>query len=105
MKIRHPIDAAIRERLRALDLSQHDLAKTIGRSPSWFNKFLNGKGHATIDDLVRIAAVAIEVEGLSNAERRLLKAWKRLPKESQADAVQWFEDWVRREVRVARTRR
>jgi transcriptional regulator with XRE-family HTH domain len=101
----HPIDAAIRERLRTLDLPQKALAKAVGRSPGWFSKFLDGKGHATIDELIMILAIALDVQGLSEMERRLLKAWKRLPDASQADAVKYFEDFVRREVRVARTRR
>lgn len=100
MKIRHPIDDAIRERVRALDLKQKDLAKKIGRSPAWVSKYLSGVGHATIDDLVRISAIAQHLEGLSDLERRLLHVWKRLPKESQTDAVRWFEDWTRRERRV-----
>ena len=104
MKIRHPIDNAIRERLRMLDLKQLDVAKKIGRSPGWVSKYLSGVGHATIDDLVRILAIALHVETLSEQERRLVRAWKRLPKESQTDAVKWFEDWTRRERRVARKR-
>ncbi len=101
----YPIDAAIRERLDALAIPQTELAKATGRSPGWVNKFLSGKGHATIDDLVRLVAYALGVHGLSEMERRLLKAWKRLPPTAQADAVQWFENWVRREVRVGRARR
>jgi len=102
---RHPIDVAIRERLRKIDLKQREIAKAVGRTPAWVSKYLNGKGHATVDDLIRIIALALEVEGLSDSERRLLKAWKRLPPAAQVDAVEWFEDWVRREARVARTRR
>ncbi len=102
---RHPIDLAIRERLRSLDLKQRDLAKAIGRSPAWVSKYLSGVGHATVDDLIRIGAIALDVQGLSELERRLLNAWTRLPPASQADAVKFFEDWVRREVRLARTRR
>jgi transcriptional regulator with XRE-family HTH domain len=101
----HPIDLAIRERVAALAIPQKDLAKAIGRSPGWVNKFLNGKGHATIDDLVRLLAYALGVQGLSDMERRMLKAWRRLPPTAQADAVQWFEDWVRREIRLVRKRR
>ena len=100
-----PLDRLIRERLGARNLPQKNLAKAIGRSQGWVNKFLNGAGHATIDDLVRLLAYAIGMQGLSDMERQLLKAWKRLPQGSQADAVEFFEDWVRREIRVARTRR
>jgi len=102
---RHPIDAAIRERLRTLDLKQREVAKAVGRTPAWVSKYLSGKGHATVDELIRIIAIALDVEGMSDLERRLWKAWKRLPPASQLDAVEWFEDWVRRESRVARKRR
>jgi len=101
----HPIDRAVRAHLRKLDLHQKETALAIGRSPGWVSKFLSGTGHATIDDLIRILALALGVHGLSKMERRLLKAWRRLPAPSQADAVKWFEDWVRREARIARTRR
>jgi transcriptional regulator with XRE-family HTH domain len=104
-KKKNPIDVAIRARLRALDLPQKELADAVGRSKSWVSKYLSGAGNATIDELIRILAIADGVHGLSAWERRLLKAWKRLPAASQADAVKWFEGWVRREVRLARTRR
>lgn len=102
---RHPIDAAIRERLRTLNLKQRDVAKAVNRTPAWVSKYLSGKGHATVDELIRIIAIALGVEGLSDLERRLLKAWKRLPPASQTEAVEWFEDWVRRDARLARKRR
>jgi transcriptional regulator with XRE-family HTH domain len=102
---RHPIDAAIRERLRTLNLKQRDVAKAVGRTPAWVSKYLHGKGHATVDELIRIIAIALGVEGMSDLERRLLKAWKRLPPASQTEAVEWFEDWVRRDARLARKRR
>lgn len=101
---RHPIDAAIRERLRALNLKQKDLAATIGRSRGWVSKFLSGSGHATIDDLIRILAVVQEMQVLSDYERRLLKAYRRIPVDSHEDAVTWFETWARREIRSARRR-
>ena len=97
----HPIDRAVRAHLRKLDLHQKETALAIGRSPGWVSKFLSGTGHATIDDLIRIGALALGLQGLSESERRLLKAWRRLPAPSQTDAVKWFEDWVR----LARKRR
>jgi transcriptional regulator with XRE-family HTH domain len=104
-KAKNPIDAAIRDRVRALNIKQRDLATVVGKSPSWANKYLSGKGGpASIDDLIRILAIALDVQSLSAAERRMLKVWRRLPPASQADALAWFEDWVRREIRVERTR-
>lgn len=102
---KHPIDHAIRERLRSLDLKQRDVAKAVGRSPGWVSKYLSGAGHATVDELIRIIAIALDVQSLSPWERRLLKAFARLPPALQAEAVKMFEDWARRELRLGRTRR
>ena len=59
MALQHPIDTEIRERLRRQAPNQIDLGKRIGRSQGWVNKYLNGVGHATIDDVIRIAALLI----------------------------------------------
>jgi transcriptional regulator with XRE-family HTH domain len=103
MAVRHPIDEEIRERLRQLKPRQNDLAKQIGRSPAWVNKYLNGAGHATIDDLIRIIAIVIGVDPsrLTDAERQLLRAWRRIPAEKQQDVV----DFVRALGRRRRPRR
>jgi transcriptional regulator with XRE-family HTH domain len=103
-KAKDPIDAAIRRRVRALNLKQRDLARLVGKTPSWAHKYLNGKGHVTIDDLIRIGAFALDVQGLSESERQMLKLWGRLPPASQADALEWFGDFVRRAVRHGRKR-
>lgn len=103
--VAHPIDHEIRARLRILNLAQKDLAKAIGRSAGWVNKYFNGAGHATIDDLIRIFAFVVEVHGLTTNERRLLRAWKRIPAKSQVDAVEFFEIWVRQQVRRDRETR
>jgi len=91
MALEHPIDVEIRDRLRQLKPRQIELARQIGRSPAWVNKYLNGAGHATIDDVIRIAAIVIGVEPsrLTDAERRLLRAWRRLPTDKQQDVSDW----------------
>lgn len=87
---KHPIDAEIRARLLQLDPHQKEFAKRIGRSPAWLHKWMNGRGHATIDDLIRIAADLIGVGGeppLSELERRVLRLWRRVPDEAQPDML------------------
>lgn len=93
MALEHPIDAEIRTRLRQLKPRQIELAQQIGRSPAWVNKYLNGAGHATIDDVIRIAAIVIGVESarLTDEERRLLRAWRRLPTDKQQDVTDFLQ--------------
>ena len=55
----HLIDATFRKYLRDLNPNQKALAERIGRSPSWVNKYLNGAGKATIDDVLRLVAIAL----------------------------------------------
>lgn len=104
MAVEHPIDKEIRERLRHRKPQQTDLAKQIGRSPAWVNKYLNGAGHATIDDLIRIIAIVIGVDPsrLTDAERKLLRAWRRLPADKQQDVVDWVSTLGRRQKRARR---
>jgi transcriptional regulator with XRE-family HTH domain len=103
MVLQHPIDAEIRARLRTLAPNQIELAKRLGRSQGWVNKYLNGAGHATIDDVIRIGAILIGVDPprLTDAERRLLRAFRRLPVDRQQDAVDFLEGYARRHPRSA----
>ncbi len=74
----HPLDAALRAFLRAYKPNQKQLAKRIGRSQGWMNKYLQGRGKATLDDVVRllaIVALGVEAAPLSAAKRRLLEGW------------------------------
>lgn len=98
MPLQHPIDREIRDRLRRLGPKQGSFARAIGRSQGWLNKYMNGAGHATVDDVIRIAAVLIgaEMPKLTDAQRRLLHAWDQIPAESQEDAVNLFEVYARR---------
>lgn len=93
MAAKHPIDTEIRERLRKLAPHQIELAKRLDRSQGWVNKYINGAGHATIDDLIRIAAILIGVDAtrLTPDEQRLLRAWRRLPVEQHQNAIDFFE--------------
>lgn len=100
MELRHPIDGEIRARLRGLGGNQSAIARQIGHSPSWLNKYLSGKGHATIDDIVRIAAVLIgaHAEPLSGIEERLLRAFRGLSDDDRReDHVALLEAMVRKQ--------
>jgi transcriptional regulator with XRE-family HTH domain len=94
----HPIDTEIRERLRTLAPRQIEIAQRIGRSQGWLNKYIHGAGHATIDDVIKIAAILTGVDAprLTDAERRLLRLWRRLPVDSQQDVVDFVETVDRR---------
>lgn len=98
MAATHPIDTEIRERLRKFAPRQVELAKRLGRSQGWVNKYINGAGHATVDDVIRIAAVLIGLDApaLTEAERRLLRAWRRLPATRQQDALDFLEAYAAR---------
>jgi transcriptional regulator with XRE-family HTH domain len=105
MAAQHPIDREIRERLRQLKPQQIELAQRIGRSQGWVNKYLNGVGHATIDDIIRIIAIVIGVDSprLTDAERRLLRVWRRLPPDRQQDVVDFLDTVGRRQRRATRS--
>jgi len=99
MAISHPIDTEIRDRLRALKVNQQDFARALGRSQGWLNKYLNGVGHATIDDVIRIAALLIGAEALklTDTERQLLRAWRRLPEDQQQNALDFLRAFASRQ--------
>jgi hypothetical protein len=98
MAAQHPIDTEIRERLRKLAPKQIELAQRLGRSQGWLNKYINGAGHATIDDVIRIGAILIGVEALrlTEKEQRLLRAWRRLTADRQQDVVDLVEVYAGR---------
>jgi hypothetical protein len=94
----HPIDTEIRDRLRILAPRQIEIAQRIGRSQGWLNKYIHGAGHATIDDVIKIAAILTGVDAprLTDDERRLLRLWRRLPGDQQQDVVDFLETLARR---------
>lgn len=90
MELSHPLDAALRDRLKAdTPDTQAKFAQAIGRSPGWLNKYMHGAGNATIDDVVRIVALLIGVETrpLSSSERQLLKACQAFEDEADLQDV------------------
>lgn len=98
MALQHPIDSEIRARLKALKPNHAEFASAIGRSGGWLNKYIHGTGKATIDDVVRIAALLIGATAatpLTAMERRLLKAWRQIPQDRREDAVSVLETVAR----------
>lgn len=93
MDLTHPIDEAIREKVREMKPNQPALAAAIGRSQGWVNKFMHGDGNATIDDLVRIAAaiIGVNAQPLTELERRLLKVLRGIPEPRREDALSVLE--------------
>lgn len=93
MELRHPIDEEIRARLRAADLNQVTFSAAIGRSQGWLSRYISGEGKATIDDVVRIAALLIGISGqaLSDTERRLMKALRKLEEDDRLDVLSYAE--------------
>jgi len=97
-KATHPIDAALRERLRALIKDQKLIAKRIDRSQGWLNKYINGAGKATIDDAVRLAAIVLL--GLDNPltgeQRKLLRDWESLSADGRKQVKKFLALWRER---------
>ena len=90
MTLEHPIDEEIRARLRAIEgLNQTDFARRTGTNRSWLHKYINGKGHASIDDAIKIVATLLgaTAQPLSERDQRLLKVWRGLSEDQQEDAI------------------
>src|SRR5256885_16630541 len=111
------IDGRVREKWREWKVNQSHLARFLHRSQGWLNKYLSGPGHATIDDLAGMAAyfgvslnqligetrlsLADRPESLRADERRLLRTWRRVPRDVQPAAFGLLELFARR-TRLAR---
>jgi hypothetical protein len=109
----NPLDEELRERLRkfvtasssaAARPRQIELAKRIGRNPAWLNKYVNGAGHATVDDVIRMIAIVIGIDGprLTDEEQRVLRAWRRVPVEKKPDGLFFLRGLGRRPRRATR---
>lgn len=100
MGLTHPIDAEIRAWLKAHVKNKADLSVKVGRSSSWLHKLTEGDGHATIDDLVRMAALlfGMNLPVLTDGEQSLLKSVRGL-KEREFDEVL---EYARHRARLAR---
>lgn len=90
---RHPLDKELRARVKAARAVQINFAETIGRKGPWLNKYMNGGGSATVDDVIRMVALLIGLEGheISATERRLLKAVQKLEEPDRLDLLAYAE--------------
>lgn len=93
MESGHPIDATVRAKLRDANVNQIAFAAAIGRSQGWLSRYIGGEGKATIDDVIRIAALLIGVgdQTLSESERRLIRALRKLPEDDVLDVLSYAE--------------
>lgn len=93
MEQTHPIDAQIRAFLKTHVANHSELSVAVGHSASWLHKYVNGQGHATIDDLVRIAGLlmGLNLPALSETEQKLLKSCRALEGPDVLDVVAYAE--------------
>lgn len=77
-KADHPIDAHIREWLRAHVHNEKELSIQAGHGNAWLHKYINGNGAATVDDLVRVGAMLLGVNlpELSEDELKLVAIYR-----------------------------
>lgn len=89
----YPIDARIRAFLKTYVENHAELSVAVGHSTSWLHKYVNGQGHATIDDLVRIGGMLIGVNlpVLSETEQKLLKACRGLEEPDFQDVIAYAD--------------
>lgn len=90
----NPLDATLREYLNKHTENQVTLAAAIGRDRSWLNRYINGTGKASVDDVILMLAAFIHLksgrginEMLTGLERRLLRAFRALPDDGRRDDV------------------
>jgi hypothetical protein len=92
------LDTFLRARLRESITNQKEVAKRIGRSQGWLNKYINGSGKATIDDVIRLVAIVLlgVDERLTREQRKLLRDWESVAPEHRKAAKQFFALWRER---------
>lgn len=105
MTVEHPIDEAIRAWLERHVENQRALSVAAGHSTSWLHKYINGAGHATIDDLVRLAGLlfGLNLPAITETERKLLRAVQPLELSDQQDVLAYAELRAKRAPRGAST--
>jgi hypothetical protein len=93
MELRHPIDEELRRWLKAHVPNHKQMSLAVGHSESWLHKYVNGAGHATIDDLVRLAGMllGLNLPFLSVPEHRLLKAFADLEEDDRVDVLEYTD--------------
>lgn len=89
----HPIDAELRAWLKAHVENKSEMSVAVGHGNSWLHKLVNGDGHATIDDYVRIAGrlFGLNLPVLSEQEQKLLKACRALEEPDVLEVVAYAQ--------------
>jgi len=76
------LDAALRTYLRHVNPNQKELAKYLGRSQGWLNKYINGAGRVSLNDAIRLAAIVLlgvaPAPPLWAEERKLVRDFRSL---------------------------
>lgn len=93
MEPTHPIDAELRSWLKTHVENKSEMSVAVGHSTSWLHKLVNGDGHATIDDYVRIAGrlFGVNLPVLTEQEQKLLKACRALEETDVAEVVAYAQ--------------
>jgi hypothetical protein len=103
MAVGHPIDAEIRAWLAEHVENESKLSLAVGHSKTWLHKYINGSGHATVDDLVRIAALllGLNMPALNDSAQKMLKSFQALSADDQKDVIAYAEHRKRLALREA----
>ena len=89
----HPIDHEVRARLLKLfesgAVTEAEFARRTSTKQPWLHRYARGEGHATIDEVIRLAAAAAGVQTvpLSGDEGELVRLWRGLGGEDDRDDV------------------
>lgn len=79
-----PIDAVVRERIRALidsgAISESEFARRSGTKQPWLHRYVRGEGHASIDEVIRLSATysGVQAMPLTESESELVRLWRAL---------------------------
>jgi hypothetical protein len=89
MAVAHPIDGEIRAWLKRHVDNASELSVAVGHSTSWLHKYMHGSGHATIDDLARLAGLlmGVNLPILTDVQRELLKCCNGLEEPDLRDVI------------------
>lgn len=96
---RKTLDELFRDRLKELIVDQKTVAKRIRRSQGWLNKYINGSGKATIDDVLRLVAIVVLGVGapqLTREQRKLLRDFESLAPADRRMAKRALAAWRER---------
>lgn len=73
-------------------ITESEFARRAGTKQPWLHRYARGEGQATIDEVIRIAAVAAGVQAtpLNEPEIELVRLWRALKSDDERDDVLVF---------------